>query len=152
MQFWTITPSKFMAECFKTSDTTLVLAHLISEKNEYQKKCLEFKKMGGRLCLDNSYYEKRQNLPVYDLVKKAQLIKADILVLPDLPFKDDLRKEIMSNIKYTRRFGFKGELMMCVFADGKDFKEDLEMFKLLLTIDGLDYIAIPYVFLSLIHI
>jgi hypothetical protein len=36
--------------------------------------------------------------------------------------------------------------MQCVFADGKDWKEDLLMFKILNSINELDIIAIPYCF------
>lgn len=48
MKFITIVPTKFMQDALLTSDTTLVLAHLIEEGNEVQKKCLGFKKLGGK--------------------------------------------------------------------------------------------------------
>jgi len=135
-----------MKDAFLTSDTTLVLSHLVEKGNDYQKACLEFRKFGGKLILDNSFYENMVNPPISILVKKAKLIEADILCLPDLPMSDHLQRDIATNINLVRGYGFYGKLMMCVWAQGKDWEEDLQFFKILNSISNLDIIAIPYCF------
>lgn len=146
MKFWTITPGKYMTDALQTSDTTLVLAHLIKKNNAYYKDCKKFKKVGGKICLDNGFYEHMKNPPIKELISKAKMIEADILVLPDLPYSKNLKEQIRRNIFKIRAAGYKGELMMCVWAQGKDWNEDLKMFKLLTTFKELNYIAIPYCF------
>lgn len=146
MKFWAIIPTKFMKDALLTSDTTLVLAHLIEEGNEYQKMCLDFQKAGGKLVMDNSYYELRQNMLTIDLAKKAKLINADMVVLPDLPLRDNLKYLVENTIKKLREYGVKAKFMMCTFADNTTFKEDLKQFRILDDIKELDIISIPYVF------
>jgi hypothetical protein len=146
MKFISIVPTKYMQDALLTSDTTLVLAHLIEEGNDYWRSCLKFQKMGGKLIMDNSFYELRANMPTVDLAKKANLINADVVVLPDLPLRSNLKFMIESTIQKLREYGVKGKFMMCTFADNKNFKEDLEQFKIMNEIKDLDIIAIPYVF------
>ncbi len=146
MKFISIVPTKFMSDALKTSDTTLVLAHLIEEGNDYQKACLNFQKMGGKLIMDNSFYELRKNMLIADLAKKANLINADIIVLPDLPLRDNLTFLVEDVIQKLKGYGVKSKFMMCTFADNTTFKEDLKQFRMLNNIKELDIIAIPYVF------
>lgn len=146
MKFITITPTNHMKDALKTSDTTLVLAHLIEKDNDYTKKCKEFKETGGKLIMDNGFYELGGNMKIYDLADKAMIIDADILVLPDLPLRKNLKYIVESTIKKIKRYGVKSKLMMTVYPENNSFKEDLEQFKILNNIEGLDIIAIPYVF------
>ena len=146
MKFISITPTKFMKDALLTSDTTLVLAHLIEEGNDYQKACLDFQKAGGKLAMDNSFYELRKNMPITDLAKKAILINADVVVIPDLPLRDNLKFLVEDTITKLKEYGVKSKFMMCTFANNTTFKEDLEQFRILDSIKGLDIIAIPYVF------
>ena len=146
MKFISIIPTKFMKDALMTSDTTLVLSHLIQKGNAYQKACLDFKKHGGKIYCDNSFYEKQKNPPNSELAYKANLVKADVLCLPDLPMSPYLAAEIKKNIREIRGYGYYGKLMMCVWAQGTDWNEDLEFFKILNNEDELDIIAIPYCF------
>jgi len=146
MKFITITPSKYMQDALLTSDTTLVLAHLIEEGNEYWKGCLKFKKLGGKLIMDNSFYELKRNMEIEKLVKKANLINANTLVLPDIPYRDNFSFIIKHTIKRIRELGYKGKFMATIFANNRDFKKDLYQFKALNEIGGVDIISIPYSF------
>ena len=146
MKFWSIVPTKFMKDALLTSDTTLVLSHLIEEGNDYQKACLDFQKVGGKLVMDNSFYELRKNMSIIDLAKKALLINADIVVLPDLPLRDNLKFLVEDTITKLKEYGVKSKFMMCTFADNTTFKEDLKQFHIMNNIKELDIIAIPYVF------
>jgi hypothetical protein len=135
-----------MKDALKSSDTTLVLAHLIDKDNDYTKACIDFKKAGGKIIMDNSFYELRENMPLNVLAEKAKLINADVLVLPDLPLRDNFRFMASHSIKKLKEFGYTGKFMMCVFAKNADMKEDMKQFKILNEIPGLDIIAIPYSF------
>lgn len=146
MIFIGIVPTTFMKDAFLTSDITLVLSHLVEKGNDYQKACLDFKKAGGKLILDNGFYEKKENPPLSSLAHKANLIKADVVCLPDLPMSDNLRGEIEKNINLIRGYGYYGQLMMCVWAQGRDWEEDFKYFKILNSIKKLDIIALPYCF------
>lgn len=147
MKFITIVPTKFMQDALLTSDTTLVLAHLIEEGNEVWRECLKFKKLGGKIIMDNSFYELRRNMPLDELAKKAKLINADIVVLPDIHYTPNLKFIMEETVKKIKTYlPSNTKLMATVFADNKDFKEDLENFKILNNIEGIDIIAIPYVF------
>lgn len=147
MKFISITPTQFMQDALKSSDTTLVLAHLIDpEQDEYIKACLDFKKKGGKIIMDNSFYELRGNMALSELADRAKLIKADVLVLPDLPMRDNLRFMVRHSIIKIKEMGYKGKFMMCTYAGGENFQQDLAQFKILNSIAELDIIAIPYVF------
>jgi len=146
MEFVTITPFKFMQDAFQTSNKTLVLAHLVEEGNELQRACLEFKKKGGEVWMDNSFYELRENKDVEWLTDKAKLIDADVLVFPDIPMRSNLRFIIENGIHKIRKLGYLKKILVTVYADNKDFKEDLEQFKILNTIPGISILAITYAF------
>lgn len=146
MKFISIVPLKFMYHALLTSDTTLVLAHLIENGNDYHRECLKFQRMGGKLIMDNSFYELRKNMPILELAEKANTIHAHIVVLPDLPFSLNLKHEVEDAISKLRFLGVKAKFMCCVFANNRDFKDDLENFRILNSINDLDIIAIPYVF------
>jgi len=146
MKFISIVPTKYMFDAFQTSDTTLVLAHLIEEGNDYQKACLKFKAAGGKIWMDNSFYELKKNMTTEELVRRAKLIKADLIVLPDLPYRDNLAFMHKKIVFKMRQLGYGGKTMATVYADGKDFREDLKCFKELLRCHEIDIIAIPYVF------
>jgi len=147
MKYISILPTKFIPQVeFSPDKKTLVLAHLIEKGNIYQKACLEFKKQSGELWLDNSFYELRGNMSIEMLTHKAKLIDADVVCLPDLPLRFNLKFIIESTILKMRRLGYKGKFMMCVFANNKDFKEDLQQFEILNSIKELNIIATPYVF------
>lgn len=146
MKFISIVPTKYMQDALISSNTTLVLAHLIKETGSYWKECLKFQRLGGKLIMDNSFYELRKNMSVYELAKKANLIHADVVVLPDLPLRPNLRFLVEDSIKKLREEKFKGKFMICTFANNKNFKEDLENFKILNSIKEIDIIAIPYTF------
>ena len=67
MKFIHILPGAFInnKDC-QTSDTQLILAHLLKNEN-YLKECKKFK---GKLWLDNSYYEMKLNpFTITDLIK-----------------------------------------------------------------------------------
>ena len=146
MKFITITPMKYMKDALLTSDTTLVLAHLITDGSEYQKQCLKFKLAGGKIIMDNSFYELRSNMPVEELVKKANLIKADVLVLPDVPWRDNFHFIVKHTMQRIRKLGYKGKFMATVYADNGDFKKDLAQFKILNEMKDIDIISVPYSF------
>ncbi len=146
MEFLTITPFKFMQDAFKTSNKTLVLAHLVEEGNELQKACHEFKKAGGEIWMDNSYYELRENKGIDWLVTKAKLIDADVMVFPDIALKSNMRFIIESGIEKIRKLGYTKKILVTVYANNNNFKEDLAQFKILNDIKGVDILAITYVF------
>jgi len=146
MKFYTITPSAFMQDAFLTSDTTLILSHLVKEGNKYCKAVEKFKRLGGKVILDNSYYEYRRNLTVAEMKEKCRIVKPDIFTLPDIPLRINTRFILEDTIERLRQSGVKSKFMSVVFANGKDFKEDLALFVTLLSVKGIDTIAIPYVF------
>lgn len=145
-EFITITPTKFMRDAFKTSNKTLVLAHLIEYGNDYHKACLDFKNQGGEIWLDNSFYELRKAPKIDWLVQKAKLVNADVIVFPDLPLKMNLRFMVEHGIEKMRKLGYKGKILVTVYGDNKDFKEDLKQFTILHSIKEIDILAITYVF------
>ena len=154
MKYVSITPTKFMKDALKTSDTTLVLAHLISKGNDYVNACKDFKKAGGKIILDNSYYELNApsgftthiNYSTEELVERSLLVGADVLVVQDNPLRANTNHIVDHTIKKMKGLGFTGEFMCCVYARNRNFKEDVYQFKLLNICKYLDWIAIPYCF------
>lgn len=147
MEFVTITPTKFMLDALNTSGWTLVLAHKIEKGNAYQRACLNFKEHGGKIIMDNSYYELRpDNFSTEELVRRAKLINADVITLQDAPLAANTKWQTQRIIKDMKKLGFNGKFLRCVFADNKSFKEDVEQFRLLNLVPELDIIAIPYTF------
>lgn len=147
MFFIHILPGRFInnKDC-QTSNTQLVLAHLIASDEDYKRECIKFKKSGGKIYLDNSYYEMRLNPYTIDkLIKIAKSIKADVLCLPDTKFKNEEQfyKIHQEMAKKVKRAGFK--VMACVTCD-KSFEIELEEFKILNSIPEINIISIPYVF------
>lgn len=146
VNFITITPTKYMKDAFQISSTTLVLAHLIEEGNEYQRACKKFKRQGGEIWLDNSFYELRKDVKLRWLVEKAKLVNADLLVFPDVGIRPNLSFIISHGIKKIRELGFEGRIMVTVYGDNSDFKEDLKQFEILHSMREIDVLAITYVF------
>ena len=131
---------------YHTSNTTLVLAHLVEKNKEYVKGCLNFKKNKGIIYLDNSNYELRLNVySIEELIKLAKKIKAEVICLPDTIFKNEEQfyKTHQEMAKKVKRAGFK---VMAVVTCDKSFSIELEEFYVLNSIPEIDIIAIPYVF------
>lgn len=146
MKYLPIVPTLFMNDIFLCSNATVVLAHLIEQDNEYRYACLQFKKNGGQLWLDNSFYERRKNYTSNEMAEKANLVDADVITLPDTKLHDNIKKEMKKYVYDLRMSGVKGKMMAVVFADDKNFDRDLELFRVFNDLDCVDIIAIPYVF------
>ncbi len=142
MKFITITPTKFMNDALLTSDTTLVLAHLILIDEAYRKKCEEFK---GKLVADNSFYELRRNLTISEMVEVFESVKPHTLVLPDLKYSKNVKTELLNIIKELRKQGVTCNFMGVVTVSD-NFDDELKLFKILNDMDDIDIIAVPYSF------
>lgn len=144
MKFIHILPGAFInnKDC-QTSDTQLILAHLVKCNEDYLKECIKFK---GVKWLDNSYYECKINpFTVEELIKLAKKSKSQVICLPDTKFIDaeqfyKVHQEMAKKVKKA-----KLKVMACVTCD-KTFEIELDEFKVLNTIPEIDIIAIPYVF------
>ena len=147
VEFWSILPDEFIDKKeYHISNTQLCLAHLIKEGNKYQQNCLNWKKQGNKIVLDDSFYELKKNPTPEWLVKKAKLVKADILVPFDLPLRTNLKFMVINGIKKIKELGYKGKIMCLVYADNQSFSKDMEQFKILNDIKEIDILAIPYSF------
>jgi len=147
MDYISILPTTFISKMeYSPSKKTLVLPYLITEGNEYHKQCLEFKKQGGEIWLDDGYYELRQNMKIEELVKKALSVNADVLVPFDLPHRSNIRFITESVIKQIRKLGYKGKIACLTSAENENINQDLEQFKIFNSMDEVDIIAIPYNF------
>lgn len=147
VDFWSILPAEFIDKKeYHISNIQLCLPHLIEEGNKYHQNCLNWKKQGNKIVLDDGYYELKKNQTADWLVKKAKLVNADILVPFDLPLRPNLRFVVISGIKKIRELGYKGKIMCLVYADNQSFSKDLKQFKILNDIKEVDMLAIPYSF------
>jgi len=142
MKFVHILPSKYINnEEFQTSDTILILAHLLKNK-EYLKECKKFK---GIKILDNSFYEMRINpYTVEELIKLAKKSNSQIICLPDTKYetKEEFEAKHYTMADEVKRAGFK---VMAVVTSDENFKTELREFKILNSIRDIDIISIPYV-------
>ncbi len=145
--FWSILPTEFIDKKeFNISNNQLVLIHLVENDNFYMKKCLEWKKLGNTLIADNGFYELKGNMRTEELVKRANLIQADMLVFPDTAMKINFKFILQKGIKKIRELGYKGKIAGLVYADNQSFVKDMEQFKILNDVKEIDLICIPYAF------
>lgn len=146
MKFIPIVPSHFILDTFLCSDTTLTLAHLLEPGNIHLKQCQLFKRKGGELWLDNSFYELKRNMTPEELSEKAKLCNADVIVLPDTPMGIVCEQELRYFVQRMKDLGVESRFMAVVYADHGDLQMDLEQFELLNNMPEIDIIAIPYSF------
>ncbi len=134
-----IIPGKFVEEYDNHDRGHMLFAHLVG-KNNYTK---VYKKMKGTKILDNSWWELRKNLPIKTLIKKAHLVKADVLTLPDFfmgskTFRKDIRNCLATIKKLDKDIKIMG------VVKGNTFEEELECFKFLNSHVDINMVAIPY--------
>ena len=73
-------PTSMLTKLERYMDIDFVLAHEVLQNKAYR----EYFKKSRRLCiLDNSVHELGEPLPIFDLVKAANMIDADWVVAPD---------------------------------------------------------------------
>jgi len=121
MKFSFETPIKYLKDLHSSQDYLFVLAHHLDNKKyfEYCKNSKKYK------ILDNSAYEKIESILPKRLIELANLIKADVIIVPDKIF--DKRRSLQLEKEFFKLLGkdrkkFKLMKVVC----GKNLKEYLE--------------------------
>jgi hypothetical protein len=144
MKTATILPTKYLP--FLADETYhMCLAHLIGSDEQYTRFYADMAKKGRYVIMDNGVIEGDPR-PIEEIVKKATMIKANEIVLPDVYMNMEATLEKTYNaIKYVKgNFPFK---LMGV-PQGKTFDEWLQCAEAMVLLD-IDVIGIPKVLTSL---
>ena len=100
-----ITPTAYLEEFASQGDIHLILAHLVGD-NDYTR---YYAKEDKLKILDNGLFEGEQ-VPTEELLEKAALVNADVVVAPDILFNCDATLEEFDKFKEA------------VKVSGKDYK------------------------------
>ena len=138
MKILNIVPTKFIKEFDNHDGPHMLFAHLVEVDSEYVD---SYKSMKGLKIMDNSWWELRRDLPVKELVEKCWVIKADVLVLPDIFYSTDFYKKVENCVKQVRNIDKNLKLMGVV--KGYSMEDELETFKYFNQNPEISHIAIP---------
>lgn len=108
-----IPPIKELRNVYHPSGTHLALAHLAlgteQQAAEYWQFFVERKQEGDYIILDNAAHELRVPLDPHELIEAAELVRADEIVLPDVPY--DHRQTIKLMVSCMQEWAQAGEDM-----------------------------------------
>ena len=102
-----IAPSNYTELGIHESDMNMVLAHVARDNKEYARM---FRDSDKQTLLDNGAFENGVPMSVEDMINIGHKVRADILVLPDYPFKDwqeGWSDYVMEGIEQYKQEGFK---------------------------------------------
>lgn len=118
----------------------MCLGHLIGEDFDYTSFYKKEAFNGAYVIMDNGVYETGQPLPIEEICKKANMIGASEIILPDY-YKDGEKslEATREAIEYARN-NFQGKLM--AVPQGKDLEEWLHNAILTLSLD-IDVLGVP---------
>jgi len=137
-------------ERFSQEDTVhLVLAHLVGD-NDYTTFYKEMRKRGHYVILDNGAWEHLEPMGIEELWNKVKILKPDIVVAPDSPYKPwqlTVRAAKAFIEASPERPGTKRtEIMFCPQCEEGDIDGLIEAYKWACSNGAIDDIA-----LSLLH-
>lgn len=140
MQVATILPTHFLSLIADRS-YHMALAHLIGKDAYYTDFYTEMANaIGDYVILDNGVIETGTPMPIEEIVRRANKIGAQELILPDALDDSNLTLDnACASIPYARKY-FKGRLM--AVPQGKTLEEWLDCVDLMLSLD-IDVIGIP---------
>ena len=143
MKVAVIAPVPLLERYGAITDYHLVLTHLVLRDNYYTQFYQRRKRKGDYLILDNSLIELGEAMSISDVLRAAELVQPDEIVLPD-KFKDgpatlELIKQTLKEL--PKDLPYK---LMAV-PQGKDLHEWLECYNEILNLERIQVIGIPKV-------
>ena len=105
--FAQIAPINYTELGIHESDMNMVLAHIARDSKEYSKL---FRDSDKQTLLDNGAFENGVPMSVEDMIEIGHKVGADILVLPDYPYKDwkaGWSDYVLEGIEQYKQEGFK---------------------------------------------
>lgn len=146
MKFSHIVPTRHLKELDEYSGQHLVLSHLIGTHKEYT---TFFKESDKYKILDNGAYENGHPEPIGVLVRKAEIIDADEIILPDV-FRemDDTMKQTEAALDYLRRHDLIKDRRWMGVAQGRGYEQYMKNLNWLLTVDEIDVIGLSFIIID----
>ena len=140
MKFINIYPVTNSEEYLK-QDMNMFLTHLVLEDKIYRETA---KKSSGYKILDNSLIELGGSVLLEDVIKAAEMIGADEIVLPDV-FRDGMTTFELAK-KYLEKYEEElSKYKVMAVVHGKDITEWMVSYLLLENLPGVDVLGIPKV-------
>lgn len=144
MKFAVISPIPLLRKYAVVSDYHMALTHLVLESEEYANFYKERRERGDYVILDNSLIELGEAADIDTVLKAAEIIKPNEVILPDC-FRNGKRTiEMIEDALYHFGNEFRKYKLMAV-AQGLNYDEWLDCHDELVTFEEVSCIGIPKV-------